>query len=198
MINTNNQKRFLKSLWPYILIATVIFVISIIIGLLVNPEISRNIIEELKETLAPLESLGPLALLIVIILNNTIKALFSIILGIVVGLPSLLFVGFNGFTIGVVVSAFQYDIGFIPMVAGLAPHGIIEIPLLLLSTSLGLIVGMEVIKFIARRKSQVKATLKQSLILYAKWILPGLIIAALIEVFITPLAIIFFNRIEIR
>ncbi len=95
MADTNNQKHFLKSLWPYILVATAIFVVTVIIGLFVNPEISRNTMEDLKETLAPLASLGPVALLIVIILNNTIKALFSIILGIIIGLPSLIFVGFQ-------------------------------------------------------------------------------------------------------
>lgn len=194
MADTNSEKHFLKSLWPYVSIATIVFAVTVTIGLLVNPEISRETMEELKETLAPLASLGPWALLIIIILNNTIKALFSIILGIVVGLPSLIFVGFNGFTIGVLVSALQSDIGFISIIASLAPHGIIEIPLLLLSTSLGLIVGMEAIRFIAGRKSQVKETLKRSLILYAKWILPGLIIAALIEVFITPIAINYFIR----
>ncbi|MFC1845899.1 stage II sporulation protein M [Chloroflexota bacterium] len=184
----------MRHLWPYIIAAAVIFVITVIIGLLVNPELSSNTMEELKETLAPLASLGPVALLIVIIINNTIKALFSIILGIIVGLPSLVFIGFNGFTIGVLVSALQAEIGFIPIIASLAPHGIIEIPALILSTSLGFVVGMEVIKFIARKRSQVKATLKQSLILYARWILPGLIVAAIIEVFITPLTISLFIK----
>jgi stage II sporulation protein M len=192
MLDTNSEKHFLKSLWPYLLVVTVIFVVTVIIGWFVNPEISNNTIEELKETLAPLASLGPLALLIVIILNNTIKALFSIIFGIIGGLPSLFFIGFNGFTIGIFMSVLQSETGFIPLVASLAPHGIIEIPLLLLSTSLGLIVGIESVRFIAGRKSQVKTTLRQSLILYVKWILPGLIIAALIEVYITPLAINYF------
>jgi len=94
----------------------------------------------------------------------------------------------------VLVSALQSDIGFIPIIASLAPHGIIEIPLLILSTSLGFIIGMESIRFIAKKGSQMKATLKQSLILYTKWILPGLIIAAIIEVFITPLTISFFIK----
>jgi uncharacterized membrane protein SpoIIM required for sporulation len=104
MLDTNSEKHFLKSLWPYLLVVTVIFVVTVIIGWFVNPEISNNTIEELKETLAPLASLGPLALLIVIILNNTIKALFSIIFGIIGGLPSLFFIGFNGFTIGIFMS----------------------------------------------------------------------------------------------
>ena len=132
---------------------------------------------------------GTIATFQTLILNNTIKALLAIVSGIIAGLPSLAFVGFNGFTIGILVSAVQPDIGFIPIVAGLAPHGIIEIPLLLLSTSLGLLIGVEAIKCVMGRTSQVKTTMKRSLLLYAKWILPGLVLAALIEVFITPFAI---------
>jgi uncharacterized membrane protein SpoIIM required for sporulation len=48
---------------------------------------------------------------------------------------------------------------------------------------------MEVIRFIAGKRSQVKSVLKQSLIFYARWILPGLIVAAIIEVLVTPLTI---------
>ena len=75
--------------------------------------------------------------------------------------------------------------------AALAPHGVIEIPLLLLSTALGFIVGLESWKRFIRRRSQVKERLRSGFKIYLKWILGGLLIAAVIEVFVTP----FFMRI---
>ncbi len=191
--NNNNQKPLINRLWPHLSIATTLFVMTIIIGLLVNQELSRATIEELKGALAPLASFSPVVFLIVIIINNAVKTLLSIVLGIIGGVPSIIFIGFNGFTIGVFISALQSELGLTAIIASLSPHGIIEIPLLIFSTSLGLFVGMESIKYIIGKRSQVKATLRQSLIIYTKWILPGLVIAAVIEVFITPLAINFFT-----
>lgn len=187
--NQNNQYPLIKRLWPYLSIAVAIFAISVIIGLLVDPELSRATIGELKGALAPLASFSPFIFLIVIIINNTVKTLLAIVLGIFGGVPSLIFVGFNGLTIGIFITALQSEMELLNIIASLSPHGIIEIPMLIFSTSLGLLVGMEAIKFVIGRRSQLKATLRRSLILYAKWILPGLVIAAAIETFITPLAI---------
>jgi len=72
------------------------------------------------------------------------------------------------------------------VVASLAPHGVIEIPMLLLATALGFRVGLESLKWLTGKKSLVKSQLSHSLKLYLTWVLPGLVVAAIIEVFITP------------
>ena len=71
-------------------------------------------------------------------------------------------------------------------ILGLAPHGIIEIPAAILGISLGFWAGLEVIKWLSGKKSQVRACLKTGLKTFFKLIVPALFLAALIEVFITP------------
>lgn len=180
-----------KSLLLYILIAAILFLISLIMGLFVSPQFANDAFEELQVTLKPLiETLNPLIMLPIIFLNNAIKALGAIILGILLGLPPIFFIVANGFVVGVAVTALKSNIGYGVIAASLAPHGIIEIPILLLSAALGLRIGWESLKYLTRQKSSVKEQLHQGIRIYIKWILAGLFIAAVIEIFITPLFII--------
>lgn len=188
--DANQSKYVQRRLWPYILLATVLFLISLVSGLLVSQEFASGALEELKLTLKPLAELfNPLVLLAIIFINNAIKALAALVLGIVLGLPSLFFLGANGFMVGVTATALKSSLGCGVIAASLAPHGIIEIPALVLSSALGLKVGWESLKYLTRQKSSVKAQLQQSIRVYLKWILVSLFFAAIIEVFITPLFI---------
>lgn len=179
----------LKALLPYTLLAIVLFAISLVVGLHAPPELASSTLEELKQALQPLVALGPIVLLFIIFLNNAIKALAALGLGIILGIPPLIFIGANGFMLGAAVSALQAATRCEVIAASLAPHGIIEIPLLLLASALGFRIGMESVRFVIGRKSAMKAQLRNSMSIYLKWILTGLFIAAVIEVFITPLFI---------
>ncbi len=163
-----------------------LFVISLVVGLNVPPGFSNDTLADFRDTLGPLASLGPLALIFIIFLNNALKALGAVILGIVLGLPPIIFLVFNGLIIGVVIGGMKSITGYGVIAASLIPHGIIEIPALVLSTALGLMIGMESLKYIIKRKSMVRTQLRYGLKVYLKWILIGLFIAAIIEVFITP------------
>ncbi len=192
---TNNQlatsQSYFKNLWRHLLLAIVIFIISLIAGLQASPELASGAMEELLQTIKPiletLGFLGPLALLFLIFVNNAIKALAAIGLGILLGIPPLIFVAANGFMLGAAVSVLKSTVGYGLIAAGLAPHGIIEIPLLLLASALGLRVGWESLRFLIGQKSSMRAQLRNGVWIYIKWILAGLFIAALIEVFITPM-----------
>jgi stage II sporulation protein M len=185
----NNWNYPIRILIPHLILAIAIFVITLVSGFFVPLDYANETLEQLRQTLAPLEHLGPLAWFVIIFLNNAIKAVGAIILGILIGLPPLIFVGFNGFTIGVIVSALKSAAGPGVIIASLAPHGIIEVPAFLICTALGLSLGMESFRFLIRRNSKVRERLRQSLKFYVKWLLPAFFIAAIIEVFITPLII---------
>lgn len=185
----SEKKLHFNNLFPYILAATAILILSIITGLLTPLRLADSTIEELKQILQPLGTLNTPTLFFIIFLNNAVKALGAILLGILLGLPSIFFIGANGFILGLVVSALKTNVGYGLIVGSLAPHGIIEIPLLVLSTSLGLSIGMESLKYLMKQNSIVKTQIGLSIKLYTKWILTGLIFAALIEVFLTPLIV---------
>jgi stage II sporulation protein M len=166
--------------------ATIIFAVTLALGITVPLDTFLGLGQELRNLLQPLEAVNPFLLLFLIFANNAVKTLGAIGLGILVGIPPVLFIGINGFVIGSVVSWSESLHGLEYTVATIAPHGVIEIPMLLLATALGFMVGLESLKWARRRESLVKSQLLAGLKLYVKVILPGLVVASVIEVFVTP------------
>lgn len=174
-----------------LVLATSIFFVTLVLGMLFAQDISAEVMKQLGELVKPLGRAGNWSLLFLLIIfaNNAIKGLGAICFGIILGLPPVLFISLNGFIIGgfIFVAVSLEGVGYV--VASLAPHGVIEIPMLLLATALGLSVGVESLSWLMRRESRVKSQLSACLKLYLRLILPGLAVAALIEVFITPLLV---------
>ena len=174
-----------------LILATSIFFASVVVGAVIGKDTVEALMGELGAVLEPLTSTGSLSilLLLVIFINNAIKALGLVLLGILVGLPSLLFITVNGFILGGLGCALESVGGLRYVMASFVPHGVIEIPVILLAAALGLTVGMESFRWLARRESRVKSQLSDCLKVYLRCILPGLAVAAIIEVFVTPLLI---------
>ncbi len=171
--------------------AASIFLITIVLGKLIGWNVALEAIRRLGGALERLTPTGNLAILLflIIFINNAIKTLLVVILGILVGIPPLLFIGINGFIVGSVGSVLESVKGWRYVIASVVPHAVIEIPMLLLATALGLTVGMESIKWLVRRESRVKLQLSDCLKVYLRWILPWLAVAAIIEAFVTHLII---------
>jgi stage II sporulation protein M len=180
-----------KALIRNLILATSLFFATLLVGTLIGQNLVEGLLSELGAVLGPLASTGNLSLLLllVIFINNAIKALGIIFLGILLGLPPVLFIGLNGFILGGLGSALEAINGWRYAVVSFAPHGVIEIPVILLATALGLTVGMESARWLIRRESRVKSRMSDGIKVYVRWILPGLAIAAIVEVFVTPLAI---------
>jgi stage II sporulation protein M len=174
-----------------LVLATGIFFVSLVLGALIGQSTAEGLIRQLGGILEPLAPTGNLSilLLLAIFINNAIKALGLIFLGILLGVPPALFICLNGFIIGGFASALESVDGWRYVVASFVPHGVIEIPVILLAAALGLTLGMKSLKWLLRRESRVKLRLSDCLKVYMKLILPGLAVAATIEVFVTPLLI---------
>lgn len=172
-----------------LLAAMLLFSASLGAGFGAGPALSAGTLEELARLIEPIAGLGPLGVFAFIFLNNAIKTLAVIVLGTCFGLPSLFFISFNGFILGTVISALRSEVGWGLIAASLAPHGVIEIPVVMLATALGLGVGWESLRWLARRRSRVGRRLRGGLRLYLRWLLPGLAVAAAVEVVVTPLVI---------
>ena len=185
VIEIVRQKGVIRSL----ILATGVFLISLVVGTLIGQDTVESLLREFGAALQPLASTDNVSvlLLLIVFINNAIKALLLILLGILVGLPPLLFVAVNGFVLGGLGAALESVMGWGYVLASFVPHGVIEIPLILLAAALGLTVGLESLKWLGRRESRVKSQLSNGLRVYVRWILPGLAVAAIIEVFVTPL-----------
>jgi stage II sporulation protein M len=180
-----------KVLIRNLILAASIFFISLVLGTLIGQNTVEGLIRQLGTVLEPLALTGKLTILLflIIFINNAIKALGIIFLGILLGLPPLLFIVLNGFILGGLGSALESVNGWRYVMASFVPHGVIEIPVILLAAALSFTVGMESLKWLVRRESRVRLQLSNGLKVYVRWILPGLAVAAIIEVLVTPLLI---------
>ncbi len=180
---------YLYSLRNYILAITGVFILSLIVGMVAsqeNPGFSENYLEMLNNSYGWIKELNPFLIMLVIFFNNAIKSLFALILGIGFGIIPLLFVAGNGVVLSIVVDVVSKKQGILFVAAALLPHGIIEIPMVLISAGIGLRLGYVMYQSIRGLKTDIKQELKQGLSFYIKRIVPLLFVAAMIETFITP------------
>ena len=110
-----------------------------------------------------------------------------ILLGRFFGLLPVVFLFANGAAIAIAVYSSSQLRGLSHSLLILVPHGLLELPAVLLGTSVGLMIGFETVKRVFGKADrsdggQLGAALK----FFVTVIVPLLIIAASIEVFITP------------
>ncbi|RJS70892.1 stage II sporulation protein M [ANME-2 cluster archaeon] len=181
----------MDSLKKYITFITLVFTISVISGYVYavsNPSESARMVQELGTTFEWIKDLNPLLIVSVIFLNNALKALLVIIFGMLIIIP-IGFIIYNGYLLGIVMCEHARTSGPVYVAAAILPHGIIELPMILLSAALGTRLGMMTFLRIKKEVSNedVLSELKRSISFYFRWILPLLFIAAVIETLITPI-----------
>ena len=124
------------------------------------------------------------------IFSNNVDAMFMVVaMGFFAGLFSFFFLAVNGFLLGIVGSLFVSQASVLVFLAGIVPHGIIEIPCMLLSAAIGLRVGASAVRRLLGRPASPVAELAAGLRFMARIIVPALLLAALIETYVTPIFI---------
>jgi len=175
----------------WILVAAGLFVIGLVLGLVI-PAGSASFLSEdiiaLGELSNFLFSLPPALIAIAIFFKNALSLFFSFLFSPIFCLAPILTLLLNGWIITVVsvMVIEQESLGFV--LAGLLPHGIIEIAAFIMGQAAALSFGFLVILvlFKKRDKSELMPGLKKNLkYLVIAFIL--LIPAAIIETFVTPL-----------
>lgn len=172
----------------WILVSISLFVASLLLGLAtptssLYEEIAR--LEELAELLVPLSQSDLFA---VILVNNAFALIISFALSPLFCLVPVLALSVNGWLLAIVAGIViqKESIGF--LLAGILPHGVFEIPALILGEAAALSFGTMVVVslFKRERRTLVLPSLKQNL-RYLVMALLLLVPAALIETYITPL-----------
>ena len=178
----------------WILIAVGLFVIGLGAGLVISAIMPSGIVALISEELSALEELstifGPFqaTTAVFIFLKNVSALLFSFIFSPILCLLPVLALVLNGSLISFisVIVVQEKSLGF--LLAGILPHGIFEIPALIMGEAAALSFGaMLIIALISkRRRSRLFPNLKQNL----KYLLIAFVLlipAAIIETYITPL-----------
>jgi stage II sporulation protein M len=176
----------------WIFIAIVLFGIGVVLGLATPASITNLISEELSalEELGSILAPFKLSTVIFIFSKNALALLFSFALSPIFCLVPILTLSVNGWLLALVSSKVieEKSLGF--LLAGLLPHGIIELPALFIGEAAALSFGTIAIValFKKERRNLLTSSLRQNL--RYLWIaLALLLLAAIIETYITPLFI---------
>ncbi len=173
-----NVLNFLKESRKYIYLATGPFFFAFLIGFLVNvpAEVETKILDMLRELVSKFDGLNTWQTVWAIFSNNLMVSFLVLILGVLIGIPSVWLALSNGFLVGFVAKFAVQQEGIL-ILWRLLPHGIFELPAVLISIGLGIKIGFEWISVENSFLRNVKNSLKTFIYL----ILPLLIIAAIIE-----------------
>ncbi len=185
-------RNYISGLMPEISAVVVLFVLSGIAGYFytaLNPASSDIALEGLEDLIELIMNMTPIEILLFIFFNNAIKSLMAFVLGLGFGLIPLLFVISNGYILGVVTYLESQENGFTYIFLGILPHGIIELPMILISAAMGLRMGINVLNAMAGNDVDIKGEFKQGISVFFRFIAPMLLLAAGIETFITPVVI---------
>lgn len=172
---------YIKECKNFILFVLAVFLFSVLIAFYFQPpEITKLIEEFLKELLEQTSSLNAWQMIIFILNNNLSSAFFSMILGVVLGIFPMLTTFANGYILGFVADK-TIALEGVSVLWRLAPHGIFELPALIISLAIGTKLGFFITAPKGRIKKEFFRRLQESLRVFLFVVLPLLIIAAIIE-----------------
>lgn len=187
---------FEKNLKPTFYFCLAFFSIMIVLNTLLflsDPNLSQSYFNELQllfNQKAFLNNTG-IDLWFGIFLNNVIASGISSLLGVIpfIFLP-MFSLASNAIIIGLIGAVYQINgIGWFAFLVGVLPHGVIEIPALILGVTLGVHLCFKLSKTILRKS--LKGELKQATIgclrIFILWLVPLFFIASFIEAFMTPI-----------
>ncbi|MDP1538490.1 MAG: stage II sporulation protein M [bacterium] len=181
-------KEYIFSLWKFILVAALVFVFAAFDGYFStksSPSEMELVLKKLQEMLGPIMKLPLFSQFLFIVLNNGITAFLAIILGIIFGIFPFLVLFSNGTILGAVAYFSKTAVSWSTVFALTLPHGIIEIPIIILACAVGFKLGKISFDKVFKRQGSIKAELNTALNFFLKFLFPLLVLAAAIEVFIT-------------
>jgi stage II sporulation protein M len=191
--------QYLYGIRAFIGIVVALFLLSAAAGYMVpsaSPDVSNTLLSGLQDKAESLSGQSPPMMMLGIFANNAVGSLMALLFGLVAGLFPLFFVVSNGMIIGImlelVVAKMGAAGGATVFAAGILPHGVFELPAVLISTAIGLKLGFVALRSLLKGDGMVAAELKDGLLIFLFWIVPILFLAAFIETFVTGAILAYF------
>lgn len=178
-----------KEIVAYFIVLTTLFALSALAGYQAaknNPIEAEQFLHQFSSELGFIKFLPPIVIFLLIFLNNSVKALIAMILGIFFGLVPIFFVFINGYLVGLVLYTVGLKMGLRKVLMMILPHGVIEIPAIILACSYGLWLGRMFYRRITGDRISIKTCINAALNYYFRIVVPMLVIAAFVEAYITP------------
>ena len=179
---------YARSIAPIFALCSFLFLFSLAMGYALGGEMSGSSLQDLLGTFPDISNMGILELFGYVVANNALKSLLFMAGGLLGGVLPLFFVIFNGFFIGWVAYSLGSTMGLGFVAAGLMPHGIFEIPAIILAMAMGMHLGYALLNRL-RGQGDIWREARLALGLFANRVLPLLVLAAVIEVTVTPVVL---------
>lgn len=173
----------IRSRW-WIVFTLAIFSLTIIIGFTYPYLFRQEIFEFFKSLIGVFEGAGFFKTWWLIFFNNLKASLIAVVLGLGFGIVPLGVIIINGYLIGFT-SRIVAELEGLSSLWRLLPHGIFELPAVILSVGFGIRLGF----FVLKRDKHLKKEIKDTFTFFTYIVIPLLAVAALIETFL----VIFFS-----
>ena len=183
-------RSYLHRLRPYLVASIFLFGIGLVIGLMIVnrfPQMAETFESSLASFIKVFRGLPKFKLAGAIFVNNTVKTLAMILLGNLLGVVPAFFLVVNGAALGMVLSLSGQTRGIWVSLLSVLPHGILELPAVFLGTAIGMMMGTSIArKLFAKSTSKIGTELGHALKFFCTVIVPLLLVAAIVEAYVTP------------
>ena len=174
-----------RNIIRYVVSLTALFFVAFLAGFLAPIPDKIELLRELQAFLGPYLTLPSVKMFLFILFNNSVKAFVVLVLGILFGLLPLIAVAANGYVLGVAYLFAAKYFGYVRAAQAVLPHGVLEIPAVILTAGYGLWLG---VTFARRIRQRDMAGFGDPVIhgirMFFKVAFPMLILAAIIETFL--------------
>jgi len=171
-----------RGLLPYLLILSVIFSAGFFLGMAAPSPLRQQATEAFQDVVSQYQDLAGGTLFFFILLHNVMASILLLFSGLLLGIIPVMSVVLNGFFLGVLYRQAAGVAGYAKAALKVAPHGIFEIPALLITASYALWIGMAVLLRIrGKQVDPVRGRVEHAFRRYFFVVFPLLVIAATIE-----------------
>ena len=182
-------RSYLHRLRPYLVASIVLFAVGLVIGLMIVngfPQMAETFENSLAGFIKTFRGLPKLKLAAAIFVNNTVKTLAMILLGTLLGVVPAFFLIVNGAALGMVLRLSSQTRGLWISLLSVLPHGILELPAVFLGTAIGIMMGTSIArKLFAKSTNKIGTELGHALKFFCSVIVPLLLVAAMVEAYVT-------------
>jgi stage II sporulation protein M len=189
MMPYSEIRAYLIRLRPYLIASLIFFGVGFVLGLMIVhrfPQMADSFESSLTGFVKIFRGLPKFRLFVAIFVNNSVKTLLAILLGLFFALIPAFFLIVNGAALGAVMSLSTQARGLRESLLSVLPHGIPELSAVFLGTAIGIMLGVSVLRKITGKHAEKIATeLGQAFKFFYSVIVPLLVFAAGVEAFVT-------------
>ncbi len=189
MMSCMEIRAYLIRLRPYLIASVVFFGVGFVIGLMIVnrfPQMADSFESSLTGFVKIFHGLPKFRLFAAIFVNNSVKTLLAILLGLIFAVIPTFFLIVNGAALGVVMSLSTQARGLRESLLSVLPHGIPELSAVFLGTAIGIMLGVSVLRRITgKQQAKIGTELGQAFKFFYSVIVPLLLFAAGVEAYVT-------------